>query len=93
MTQNTLLNKSTTSHDQAHCNRQAQQSIFHPKSGLLMDVRENRAACRAAINMEKHVGSLQEQALKRKERLKALRDKQVHVSICTMIHNTQVGPT
>ncbi|XP_034553922.1 coiled-coil domain-containing protein 12 [Notolabrus celidotus] len=28
--------------------------------------------------MEKHVGSLQEQALKRKERLKALRDKQLH---------------
>uniref|UniRef100_A0A3P8UV18 Coiled-coil domain containing 12 n=1 Tax=Cynoglossus semilaevis TaxID=244447 RepID=A0A3P8UV18_CYNSE len=29
--------------------------------------------------MEKNVGSLQEQALKRKERLKALRDKKVHV--------------
>ncbi|CAG6015552.1 coiled-coil domain-containing protein 12 [Menidia menidia] len=28
--------------------------------------------------MEKNVGSLQEQALKRKERLKALRDKQLH---------------
>ncbi|XP_053289210.1 coiled-coil domain-containing protein 12 [Pleuronectes platessa] len=28
--------------------------------------------------MEKHVGSLQEQALKRKERLKALRNKQSH---------------
>ncbi|XP_074539607.1 coiled-coil domain-containing protein 12 [Halichoeres trimaculatus] len=28
--------------------------------------------------MEKHVGSLQEQALKRKERLKALREKQLH---------------
>lgn len=32
--------------------------------------------------MEKNVGSLQEQALKRKERLKALRDKQLHVSFC-----------
>lgn len=30
--------------------------------------------------MEKDVGSLQDQALKRKERLKALRDKQLHVS-------------
>uniref|UniRef100_A0A672Z352 Coiled-coil domain containing 12 n=1 Tax=Sphaeramia orbicularis TaxID=375764 RepID=A0A672Z352_9TELE len=29
--------------------------------------------------MERNVGSLQEQALKRKERLKALRDKQLHV--------------
>ncbi|XP_077384452.1 coiled-coil domain-containing protein 12 isoform X2 [Festucalex cinctus] len=28
--------------------------------------------------MEKNIGSLQEQALKRKERLKALRDKQLH---------------
>ncbi|XP_061574333.1 coiled-coil domain-containing protein 12 [Cololabis saira] len=28
--------------------------------------------------MEKNVGALQEQALKRKERLKALRDKQIH---------------
>lgn len=35
---------------------------------------------RAEINMERNVGSLQEQALKRKERLKALRDKQLHVS-------------
>ncbi|XP_018544748.1 coiled-coil domain-containing protein 12 [Lates calcarifer] len=33
---------------------------------------------RAEINMERNVGSLQEQALKRKERLKALRDKQLH---------------
>lgn len=32
------------------------------------------------INMEKDVGSLQNEALKRKERLKALRDKQRHVS-------------
>uniref|UniRef100_A0A3P9CBG7 Coiled-coil domain containing 12 n=1 Tax=Maylandia zebra TaxID=106582 RepID=A0A3P9CBG7_9CICH len=30
--------------------------------------------------MEQSVGSLQEQALKRKERLKALREKQLHVS-------------
>lgn len=36
---------------------------------------------RVEINMEKNVGSLQEQALKRKERLKALRDKQLHVSV------------
>lgn len=33
-----------------------------------------------AKNMEQSVGSLQEQALKRKERLKALREKQLHVS-------------
>ncbi|XP_029306495.1 coiled-coil domain-containing protein 12 [Cottoperca gobio] len=33
---------------------------------------------RVAINMERNVGSLQEQALKRKERLKAIRDKQLH---------------
>ena len=33
-----------------------------------------------SINMERNVGSLQEQALKRKERLKALREKQLHVS-------------
>lgn len=32
------------------------------------------------INMEKDVGSLQDEALKRKERLKALREKQRHVS-------------
>lgn len=32
-------------------------------------------------NMERNVGSLQDQALKRKERLKALRDKQLHVSV------------
>jgi len=30
--------------------------------------------------MEKPVGSLQEQALKRKERLKALRERQIQVS-------------
>lgn len=36
---------------------------------------------RGKVNMEKDVGSLQEQALKRKERLKALRDKQLHVGI------------
>lgn len=30
--------------------------------------------------MEKDVGSLQDEALKRKERLKALREKQRHVS-------------
>ncbi|XP_027868310.1 coiled-coil domain-containing protein 12 [Xiphophorus couchianus] len=42
-----------------------------------MDVRGSRAAC-GEINMEKNVGSLQEQALKRKERLKALRDKKRH---------------
>ncbi|XP_070691764.1 coiled-coil domain-containing protein 12 [Pempheris klunzingeri] len=33
---------------------------------------------RGEINMEKNVGSLQEQALKRKDRLKALREKQLH---------------
>lgn len=36
---------------------------------------------REKINMEKDVGSLQEQALKRKDRLKALRDKQLHVGL------------
>lgn len=41
----------------------------------------DRIERRVDINMEKNVGSLQEQALKRKERLKALRDKQLHVSI------------
>lgn len=44
--------------------------------------------------MERSVGSLQEQALKRKERLKALRDKQLHVSYVSgdvwfMINSTQ----
>lgn len=33
--------------------------------------------------MEKPAGSLQEQALKRKERLKALRDRQLQVSSLT----------
>ncbi|KAI3360986.1 hypothetical protein L3Q82_013188, partial [Scortum barcoo] len=37
-----------------------------------------RVERRVEVNMEKNVGSLQEQALKRKERLKALRDKQLH---------------
>ena len=44
--------------------------------------------------MERNVGSLQEQALKRKERLKALRDKQLHVSIlscdvCFLVNATK----
>merc|ERR1712035_5338 len=37
-----------------------------------------RSERRVEINMERNVGSLQEQALKRKERLKALRDKKIH---------------
>ncbi|KAK7886402.1 hypothetical protein WMY93_026023 [Mugilogobius chulae] len=46
--------------------------------GLIVDFRVKRAACLIQrINMEKSVGSLQEQALKRKERLKALRSKQL----------------
>ncbi|KAM9852687.1 LOW QUALITY PROTEIN: coiled-coil domain-containing protein 12 [Aulostomus maculatus] len=41
-----------------------------------MEVRDYRLACEE--NMEKNVGSLQDQAVKRKERLKALRDKKLH---------------
>lgn len=71
----------TIAHDQTqdNCNRCARRSILHPHPDVQsMDVRATER--RVAINMEKNVGSLQEQALKRKERLKALRDKQLNVS-------------
>lgn len=53
-----------------------------PQEHPVADARETRAAWPSAFEttMEKDVGSLQDQALKRKERLKALREKQLHVS-------------
>ncbi|XP_047454582.1 coiled-coil domain-containing protein 12 [Mugil cephalus] len=39
---------------------------------------QNTVRIERRAEMERNVGSLQEQALKRKERLKALRDKQIH---------------